>query len=179
MTRHGEDDPPQAPPPGVRAQDGYGRGVSPFRPAARRPLLRRLVPVSKRLPGYGGGGPLVVVAAAIVVSAALDLAADGVAVVGEIPSGLPGIQLPGLGPGDALALLPAALGIFFVSYSDEILTARSFAGHRGEHVGADTELGAMGAANLAAGIGQGFPSRCSTCPRRSWGRSSWPPGSAS
>src|SRR5215204_5962361 len=102
-------------------------------------------------------GPLVVVVAAIAASAALDLATDGVAVVGEIPSGLPGIQLPGLDPGDALALLPAALGIFFVSYSDEILTARSFAGHRGEHVGADTELGAMGAANLAAGISQGFP----------------------
>ena len=102
-------------------------------------------------------GPLVVVVAAIVASAALDLAADGVAVVGEIPSGLPGIQLPGLDPGDALALLPAALGIFFVSYSDEILIARSFAGHRGEHVVADTELGALGAANLAAGISQGFP----------------------
>jgi hypothetical protein len=29
--------------------------VSPFRPDARRPLLRRLVPVSGRLPGYGGG----------------------------------------------------------------------------------------------------------------------------
>ena len=95
------------------------------------------------------------VVGAIVASAALDLAADGVAVVGEIPSGLPSIQLPGLGPGDALALLPAAVGIFFVSYSDEILTARSFAGHKGEHVGADTELGAMGAANLAAGISQG------------------------
>jgi MFS superfamily sulfate permease-like transporter len=255
MTRHGDDDPPEAAPPGVRAQDGYGRGVSPFRPDARRPLLRRLVPVSGRLPGYGGGtlrrdplagvtvaalalpaamaygelaglsavaglyalllptvaytvlgssrqlivgpdgsiaalvaaavvplaaedpqraaslavllglrwrfrkfpGPLVVVAAAIVASAALDLAADGVAVVGEIPSGLPGIQLPGLDPGDALALLPAALAIFLVSYADEILIARSFAGHRGEHVGADTELGAMGAANLAAGISQGFP----------------------
>jgi sulfate permease, SulP family len=56
MTRHGEDDPPEAAPPsGVRAQDGYGRGVSPFRPDARRPLLRRLVPVSERLGGYGGG----------------------------------------------------------------------------------------------------------------------------
>jgi SulP family sulfate permease len=102
-------------------------------------------------------GPLVVVVAAIAASAALDLAGDGVAVVGEIPPGLPGIGLPGRDLGDAVALLPAALGIFFVSYSDEILTARSFAGHRGEHVGADTELGAMGAANLAAGISQGFP----------------------
>ena len=102
-------------------------------------------------------GPLVVVVAAIVASAALDLAADGVAVVGDIPSGLPSIRLPDTELGDSLALLPAALGIFVVSYSSEILTARSFAGHRGEHVRADTELGAMGAASLAAGISQGFP----------------------
>jgi SulP family sulfate permease len=102
-------------------------------------------------------GPLVVVVAAIVASAALDLAADGVAVVGDIPSGLPAIRLPDTELGDGLALLPAALGIFVVSYSSEILTARSFAGHRGEHVRADTELGAMGAASLAAGISQGFP----------------------
>jgi MFS superfamily sulfate permease-like transporter len=161
-------------------------------------------------------GPLVVVVAAIVASAALDLAADGVAVVGDIPSGLPSVTLPDAGLGDGLTLLPAALGIFFVSYSDEILTARAFAGDRGEHVRADTELGAMGAASLAAGITQGFPvgasgSRTavndqmgvrsqlsgllsaavialvllfltapwSTCPRRPWARSSWPPGSAS
>jgi sulfate permease, SulP family len=102
-------------------------------------------------------GPLVVVVAAIVVSAALDLAADGVAVVGDIPAGLPAVKLPEADLGDGLALLPAALGIFFVSYADEILTARSFAGRRGEHIRANTELGAMGAANLAAGVTQGFP----------------------
>ncbi|HYN18175.1 MAG TPA: SulP family inorganic anion transporter, partial [Actinomycetes bacterium] len=84
-------------------------------------------------------------------------AEEGVAVVGEIPAGLPGIQLPGLDRTDVLALLPAALGIFFVSFSDEILTARSFAGKRGQHVRVDTELTAMGAANLAAGLTQAFP----------------------
>jgi len=102
-------------------------------------------------------GPLVVVIAAIVASAAIGLASEGVAVVGEIPPGLPGIELPGLGLSDVLALLPAALGIFFVSFSDEILTARSFAGKRGQHVRADQELTAMAAANLAAGLTQAFP----------------------
>ena len=318
MTRRGEDDPPEAPTSGVPARDGYGRGVSPFRPAARRPLLQRLVPVSEQLPGYGGGllrrdllagvtvaalalpaamaygeltglspvaglyclllptvaytllgssrqlivgpegsiaalvaaavvplaaddperaaslasllallvgavflaarlvrlgwvadyfsravligylhgvaavlvigqlgklvgvtlavgtvclvallglrrlapklpGPLVVVVAAIAASAALDLAADGVAVVGEIPAGLPGLRLPAVDQGDTAALLPAALGIFPVSYCDEILTARSFAGRHGQHVRAETELAAMGGASLAAAISQGFP----------------------
>jgi high affinity sulfate transporter 1 len=102
-------------------------------------------------------GPLVVVVLAIAASAAIGLAEEGVAVVGKIPPGLPGIELPSLHLADVLALLPAALGIFFVSFSDEILTARSFAGKRGQHVRADQELAAMGAANLAAGITQSFP----------------------
>jgi hypothetical protein len=102
-------------------------------------------------------GPLLVVIAAIAASAAIGLAEEGVAVVGEIPAGLPGIQLPGLDRTDVLALLPAALGIFFVSFSDEILTARSFAGKRGQHVRADQELTAMAGASLAAGLTQAFP----------------------
>jgi SulP family sulfate permease len=91
MTRHTGADPPEARSPGVAARDGYGREVSPFRPAARRPVLHRLVPVSERLGGQRAAslaaplglrwrfrkvpGPLVVVVAAIVASAALDLAA--------------------------------------------------------------------------------------------------------
>ena len=117
--------------------------------------LASLLGLRRRLPKLPGA--LVVVVAAIAASAALGLAAEGVATVGEIPSGLPGLALPTAPLGDLLVLVPAALGIFFVSFSDEILTARSFAGHHGQHVSADTELTAMGAASLAAGITQGFP----------------------
>jgi high affinity sulfate transporter 1 len=112
-------------------------------------LARRLVP---QLPAA-----LIVVVLAIAVSAALGLAQKGVAVVGNVPAGLPGIGLPQLRVRAILDLLPAALGIFFVSFSDEILTARSFAGRHGQHVRADAELAAMGAASLAASISQGFP----------------------
>ena len=51
---------------------------------------------------------------------------------------------------------PAAVGIFLVSFADEILTARSFAGKHNQHVRASQELLAMGAANAAAGFTQGF-----------------------
>jgi sulfate permease, SulP family len=56
---------------------------------------------------------------------------------------------------DVLQLAPAALGIFLVSFADEILTARSFAGKHNQHVRA-SQLLAMGAANAAAGVTQGF-----------------------
>jgi sulfate permease, SulP family len=112
-------------------------------------LARRLSP---KLPGA-----LIVVILAIVVSAVVGLADRGVAVVGHIPSGLPSIELPDLRPRDIFSLLPAALGIFFVGFSSQILAARSFAGRHGQHIHANTELVAMGAANLVAGISQGMP----------------------
>ena len=112
-------------------------------------LARRLSP---KLPGA-----LIVVILAIVVSAVVGLADKGVAVVGHIPSGLPSIELPDLRPRDIFSLLPAALGIFFVGFSAQILAARSFAGRHGQHIHANTELVAMGAANLVAGISQGMP----------------------
>jgi len=111
-------------------------------------LLPRLAP---RIPW-----PLVVVAVVVAASAALKLAEHGVAIVGEIPSGFPGLAIPGWRFGDVVSLLPAALGIFFVSFADEILTARSFAGKHGQHVRADQELFAMGLANIAAGFTQSF-----------------------
>jgi SulP family sulfate permease len=102
-------------------------------------------------------GPLIVVVAGIAVSAAAGLADHGVAVVGHIPGGLPSFEWPDVGLGKVLDLLPAALGIFAVGYADAILTARSFAGRNGQHIDANQELLAFGAANFAAGATQGYP----------------------
>jgi MFS superfamily sulfate permease-like transporter len=78
-------------------------------------------------------------------------------VVGAIPAGLPSLRVPTAPLDDALTLIPAALGIFLVSFADAILTARSFAGNRGQHIGVGQELLALGAANAAAGITQSMP----------------------
>src|SRR4249919_515115 len=102
-------------------------------------------------------GALLVVVLAIVISAVAGLAEEGVAVVGQIPAGLPSVELPGLRPSDILSLLPPAVGIVFVGFSSQILIARSFAGRHGQHIDANAELVAMGAANLVAGISQGLP----------------------
>ncbi|MCJ7671090.1 MAG: SulP family inorganic anion transporter, partial [Acidimicrobiia bacterium] len=102
-------------------------------------------------------GALVVVVGAIVVSAIVDLEGQGVAVVGSIPSGLPSLSWPSVGIGKIFELLPVAFGIFAVGFADQILTARSFAGRHDQHVDANQELLAFGAANLAAGVTQAFP----------------------
>ena len=111
-------------------------------------LLRRFMPA---LPGA-----LLVVVGAIAASWAFDFAEHGIATVGPVPGGLPRPSLPTPPLADVLLLLPAALGVFLVSFADEILTARAFAGKRGEHVRASQELFVMGAANAAAGFTQAF-----------------------
>ena len=64
------------------------------------------------------------------------------------------------------ASCPAALGLFLVSFADEILTARAFAGKHRENVRASQELLTMGAANAAAGFTQGFSVGASGCAHR-------------
>ena len=110
--------------------------------------LRLLMP---RIPAA-----LIVVVAAIAASWGFDFESHGVAVVGPVPSGLPSFDLPSVAFTDVVQLVPAALGIFVVSFADEILTARSFAGKHHQRVRASQELLAMGAANAAAGVTQGF-----------------------
>src|SRR5262249_49672895 len=102
-------------------------------------------------------GALIVVVAAIAASSWIGLAGHGVAVVGPVPRGLPSFHLPSLHLRDLVPLARVAVGIFLVSFSDEILTARTYAGIHGKHVRAEQGLGARGLANTAAGVTQGFP----------------------
>lgn len=100
---------------------------------------------------------LVLVVAGIAVSWVLDLASEGVAVTGPVPSGLPSLSVPDIERADLGALLTAAVAIFLVSFSDSILTARSFAARHNEVVDANQELLALGVAQLSAGVSQGIP----------------------
>ena len=63
---------------------------------------------------------------------------------------------PGPSAGDVVPLLIAALGITLVSLTDTIATATSFAARRGDEVEPDQEMIGIGAANVAAGLFQGF-----------------------
>jgi sulfate permease, SulP family len=100
-------------------------------------------------------GPLLAVLLATVLTAGLDLERSGVAVVGDIPAGLPHPSLPSLDAYTAL-LLPA-VGVLLVGFTDNALTARAFAARRGYTIDANQELLALGAANVGAGLFQGFP----------------------
>jgi len=103
-------------------------------------------------------GPLIAMLGATVVAAVLDLADRfGITLVGPVPEGLPAFSLPDVSHVDVWALLPAALGIAVVAYSDNVLTGRAFAGRHRETIDSDQEFLALGGANVATGLLQGFP----------------------
>lgn len=90
-------------------------------------------------------------------AALLDLEDRGVRLVGSLPRELPDLGIPTIPLDSVPALLLPALGITFVAYTDNVLTARSFAQRDGERIDARRELLGLGAANLGAAVLQGFP----------------------
>jgi SulP family sulfate permease len=79
-----------------------------------------------------------------------------VAVVGQFPGGLPPLTLPPFDWRDIQGLLPAAIGISFLAYTEGVLLARAFAARNGYEVAPNQELAALGAANLCNSFFQGF-----------------------
>jgi SulP family sulfate permease len=103
-------------------------------------------------------GPLIGMLGATVVVAVFGLVdRAGVSVVGDVPQGLPAIRVPDLGYVDVWRLLPAALGIAVVAYSDNVLTGRAFGARHRESIDSNQEFLALGGANVATGLLQGFP----------------------
>jgi len=100
---------------------------------------------------------LTVVVLAIVASAVLNLESYGVHIVGDIPAGLPPIGLPqGITLSDVSSLLLGAAAIAVVGFAESVAAARTYATKHGYEVDANQEMIALGAANLGAGISQGF-----------------------
>jgi high affinity sulfate transporter 1 len=100
---------------------------------------------------------LLVTVVAIGASALWDFGSQGVVLVGEIPAGLPTLAWPSVSLADVAVLLPSAVGIALVGFSDAILTARSLAQPDAPGVDTNQELVALAGVNAAAGISQSFP----------------------
>jgi len=101
-------------------------------------------------------GVLAAVIVAIAATAAFDLAAHGVSLVGVLPQGFPPLTLPHP-VSDLPLLLAGALGIALVALADTISTASAFAARTGQEVDGSAEMIGIVAANVAAGFFQGFP----------------------
>jgi SulP family sulfate permease len=101
--------------------------------------------------------PATALLAAAVVVALFDLGRYGNDVVGAIPAGVPTPRLPDVHAASVAEVLVPAVGLTMVAHTDNVLTGRALASRRRERVDANQEFLALGAANLTAGLMQGFP----------------------
>ncbi len=108
-------------------------------------LLSKLAPMA-----------VVILSTAVVASTGLDQSAQ-VAIVGQVPSGLPDIGLPQINWQQTQALWLPALLISLVGFVESVSVAQSLALKRGQRISPDRELLGIGAANIASALSGGYP----------------------
>ena len=106
----------------------------------------------KQLPGI-----LIVVILATVVVGFFDLNKFGVKVLGDLPQGLPSFVLPWLSGVDVATVVLGGCAVAIVSFADTSVLSRTYAARTKDQVDPNQEMVGLGAANLAAGLFQGFP----------------------
>lgn len=100
---------------------------------------------------------LFVVGGGIVAAGALGLGDRGVKMLGDLPRGLPPIGLPAVRWQDVDDLLPLAMACFLLGAVETAAIGRMFAAKHGGRLNANQEFLALAGANLASGLGAGFP----------------------
>lgn len=102
-------------------------------------------------------GALVAVVVALLASALLDLEAEGLAVVGDLPSGLPSIALPVDAFSEFGLLLLPAFAVAVMGFADTTVTSTVFAERSKYHVDSNKDLLGLGAASAFSGLAGGLP----------------------
>ncbi len=100
---------------------------------------------------------LFVVIFGIIAARVAHLDERGVALLGEVPQGLPVPSLPLVSRADINTLLPLSMACFVLAVVETTAIGRMFAAKHGYRLDATQEFLAIGGANLAAGLGSGFP----------------------
>lgn len=120
-------------------------------------LLARLGAPERPAALLARAGPLALAAAAVALSGPLDAAGRGVALLAPAPAGLPRPALP-LAPAELVWALagPAAL-IAAVGFVESVSVGQALAARRRERIDPTREMGALGLANVGAGLFGGFP----------------------
>ena len=114
------------------------------------------------LPDYWAGmltrtGPVFAVIGTSVVAWQLDLGARGVALVGHVPAGLPGFDLPPLLNPAWRELAVSALLISIIGFVESVSVGHTLAARRRQRIVPDQELIGLGASNIAAAVSGGYP----------------------
>jgi len=110
--------------------------------------MRRLAPRWPRA--------LIVAALGIAASAALDVTAHGVKIVGEIPTGLPSFTVPDISLETISTILLGSAAVIMVGFSESLASAKEEAVKHDYEIDASQEMIAQGAASGLSGLFGGF-----------------------
>lgn len=102
-------------------------------------------------------GPILAVVATSFAALEFNLEARGVALVGEVPSGLPGLHLPDIYHPAWRELLLSAVFISIIGFVESVSVGHTLAAKRGQRIRPNQELIGLGAANLASSVSGGYP----------------------
>ncbi len=102
-------------------------------------------------------GPVIGVIATSVVAWRLNLSAQGVALVGHVPTGLPTLILPNVSNPAWKELLVSAIFISIIGFVESVSVGHTLAAKRRQKISPDQELIGLGAANIAASVSGGYP----------------------
>lgn len=126
-------------------------------------LLLVRSPIAGKLTSLAGGSlgksaPLIIVIISIALTTAFQLADRyQVAIVGDIPAGLPKLSIPVFDPSLWRQLLPGAVLIAIVGFLESISVAKALASRKREKIDANQELFALGASNIGSAFSGGYP----------------------
>ncbi|MFP4323428.1 MAG: SulP family inorganic anion transporter [Anaerolineales bacterium] len=120
-------------------------------------FLKRVNAPAALITPLSKAGPLVIVFAGTLMVWGLGLQNNSdVAIVGEVPPGLPGFSTPSLDPADIQKLFPIAVTISLVGFMESISIGKSLASKRRQKLDPNQELIALGTANIAAALTSGY-----------------------
>ncbi|WP_217356375.1 SulP family inorganic anion transporter [Ruegeria arenilitoris] len=122
-----------------------------------RPFLNRLGVPPVLADILTKAGPVAAVVATTVAVWQLDLAAEGVQIVGSVPQSLPPLTLPGFSPDLISALAVPAILISIIGFVESVSVAQTLAAKKRQRIDPDQELIGLGAANLGAAFTGGYP----------------------
>jgi SulP family sulfate permease len=103
------------------------------------------------------GAPVLVIVLTTAVSMMAGLEARGVAVVGEVPQGLPAFSTPVFSVALWSELAVSALLVSLIGFVESVSVGRTLGAKRRQNINANQELLALGAANMASAASGGFP----------------------
>jgi SulP family sulfate permease len=122
-----------------------------------KPLLMKMGMRARVADLVSKAGPVAAVAVSILAVSAFDLAAHGVSITGEIPSGLPPFAMPSTDLSLIERLWVPALLISIIGFVESVSVGQTLAAKRRQRISPDQELIGLGASNIASAFSGGYP----------------------